>query len=260
MIDIVVIQIGIIILVFSTVLTIYNNEVADKKIYISMTTIPERLKTSYFKKVVENLLGQHTSLNILLNIPHTYKRTGEVYVVPEWITNHSRIVVNRCEDYGPATKILGGLDILKNFDTVIIVDDDLMYRHFFVKELLTTHIESPKDVTCYNTWHEPAWQRQGHKYPLPGGYSGCIGSASIFKQLKSIPQCNGCFPIDDHWLGYAYNQLRVTLRQVKPGIPWDFSINRHDTHPIWHELCNSTNRSRQQALCLNELTSNKLNK
>ena len=36
--------------------------------------------------------------------------------------------ISRCEDYGPGTKLLGSINLLKNFDFVILVDDDHYYH------------------------------------------------------------------------------------------------------------------------------------
>lgn len=228
----------------------------EAPVIISMTTIPERLKTSYFQKVIDTLLRQKPDA-ILLNIPLTYRRTGEFYVLPEWIKDkkkYKKVVVANCQDEGPVTKILGGLDHLPDRATVIIVDDDLKYKEFLVSSLTREHQEKKRNaVTCYNTWKEDAWLRRGQDFRLPGGFSGCVGGARQFKQLAKLPQFKECRLIDDHWLGWAYHELGIPVRSVDETLYWTHSIYFYDGHPPWYELWQNTDRKRQQSLCLSEI-------
>ena len=37
------------------------------------------------------------------------------------------LIIRRCEDYGPGTKIMGSINEIRNFDCVILLDDDHLY-------------------------------------------------------------------------------------------------------------------------------------
>ena len=76
----------------------------DLPLFVTMTTLPERLVSDRFKDVVESILSQKVNA-LLLNIPYETQK-GQTYTVPEWVENHEKIVVNRCEDMGPVTKVL----------------------------------------------------------------------------------------------------------------------------------------------------------
>lgn len=113
-------------------------------IYISLTTVPARLKL--WDSLVQNLkslLEQKTDLDfkVVLNIPYIYKKNNEPYVLPEELINLSqenpRLLINRVEDdKGPIVKILGCLDIASSGEDIIIVCDD---DHVYHEEMLEYH-------------------------------------------------------------------------------------------------------------------------
>jgi hypothetical protein len=101
-----------------------------EKFCISLSSIPSRLQSV---KEVVNSLNQQTikPKKIFLNIPFSYKRFPEIKDIN--LDNLKDIKddnfqVIRCEDYGPGTKLLGSISLFKNFDYVILVDDDHTYH------------------------------------------------------------------------------------------------------------------------------------
>lgn len=87
---------------------------------VSLTSIPSRFK--YLPAIVQQLNRQNVP--VWVNIPHVYNRfPHEEVIIPE-INN---CVINRCKDYGPATKYLGPIDGGCNADNIIVVDDDTAY-------------------------------------------------------------------------------------------------------------------------------------
>ena len=101
------------------------------KIIASMTTLPTRFDK--IKTSIVSILQQVNSLEI--NIPYVCKRTNEEYIIPEWLTQMERVKIYRCEDNGPATKIL---DTLKrhNDKYIFIMDDDTFYQQNIISEML----------------------------------------------------------------------------------------------------------------------------
>tara|TARA_R110001592_G_scaffold357091_1_gene659806 strand:- start:1036 stop:1824 length:789 start_codon:yes stop_codon:yes gene_type:complete len=103
------------------------------------------------KYCIESLLDQSYSDNyeIHINIPHNYKRTGEEYIIPEWLNliTDSRLKIFRTEDCGSITKLLPTLNRTSITDdtTIIVVDDDIVYH----KDLIKEHIKNRKTWPDY---------------------------------------------------------------------------------------------------------------
>jgi hypothetical protein len=116
-----------------------------KRVVASLTTMPDR-----YDKIVKTL----TSLNnqtrkldaIYLGLPEKSKRMGIEYPVPnEEITKLCQIV--KCDDYGPITKLMGGLLSEEDPETIIIsFDDDYMYPENLVESLLKHNEEYPNSA------------------------------------------------------------------------------------------------------------------
>ena len=102
----------------------------QEKFCISLSSIPSRLQS--IKEVVNSLNQQTTKpKKIFLNIPFSYKRFPEIKNINLDILKDIKddnFQVIRCEDYGPGTKLLGSISLFKNFDYVILVDDDHCYH------------------------------------------------------------------------------------------------------------------------------------
>ena len=99
---------------------------------VSLTTIPPRAEM--IKKTLDSIDNQTRKANkIFLNIPRVFKRFPEESCDISYITNlYKNLEIVNCEDFGPGTKLLGSIDKLKNYDYVILVDDD----HIYNKEML----------------------------------------------------------------------------------------------------------------------------
>ena len=109
------------------------------KFIVSFTTSPTRINKC--GPMIHSILDQTRKPDLfLLNIPETFARTGESYVVPKYI--RKSLTVNRIDtDYGPATKILPAVVYLREhagtgtgasaYDPentrIIYLDDDIAY-------------------------------------------------------------------------------------------------------------------------------------
>ncbi len=96
---------------------------------VSLTTLPSRV--SSIEKTIDSIKKQSLKADkIFLNLPYKFKR------FPNYSFNENQISVLeklgieivRCEDYGPSTKLMGSLNHIKDFDCVIILDDDHIYQ------------------------------------------------------------------------------------------------------------------------------------
>jgi len=102
-------------------------------IYVSVSTIPGRLKTIH--KSIDSLINQSLKPDkIFLNIPKKFKRFKEE-IDDSQIQKFPAIVeITRCEDCGPGTKLLGSLKKLEKDSLLILADDDQIYENFMIKK------------------------------------------------------------------------------------------------------------------------------
>lgn len=110
--------------------------VRSQRLVVTLTTIPER--ASGLRTVLRSLLDQSEPADrIILALPER-SRTGEPYPDPERLGLPDGVEVIRCEDLGPATKLLPALH-LEPDAALIVVDDDVIYPRRFLEALLQTH-------------------------------------------------------------------------------------------------------------------------
>ena len=108
---------------------------------ITLTTIPSRLKTDNengFIKCLRSLIAQDYpgKYEIHLNIPNVLKKTGEEYIIPQWLINlidgevgGNKIKIFRTDDHGPLTKLLPTVrrTTIEDNPIIVVCDDDLVY-------------------------------------------------------------------------------------------------------------------------------------
>ncbi|GAQ88820.1 hypothetical protein KFL_004620010, partial [Klebsormidium nitens] len=121
--------------------------VRNAKFVVSMTTSPKRV--AEIGPVIASL--KRNSLQpdlIIVNLPRLFLRTGSTFgALPAFLTSDPAVLVNWCDDFGPATKILGALSLVHDPDTIIIsVDDDIWYPPHHLKKLFLRSVENPGRV------------------------------------------------------------------------------------------------------------------
>jgi hypothetical protein len=118
------------------------------KIILTLTTIPNRLNKDIEGWGVKPVIDRLTSLSypdyeIHFNIPYKNNKSGEEYIIPEWLENYpsDKLKIFRTEDYGSMTKLLPTVERSNNADDIIItLDDDLEYMDGFIEY----HLEKRK--------------------------------------------------------------------------------------------------------------------
>jgi hypothetical protein len=126
-------------------------------VIVTLTTIPSRL--AYRKDVgvlacLNSLIDQDTLIDyeIHMNIPKISNRTGEHYIIPEWLTelsveNPKLKLFTDLEDYGSITKLIPTVQRISDPNTIIIVcDDDLIYHPKMVE--VQVENQSKYENTC----------------------------------------------------------------------------------------------------------------
>jgi len=127
-------------------------------VYISLSTVPKRIGFwDSFSQNLTSLVNQKTEIDykVILNVPKIYNITKEEYVIHEDLLNfqkqNPKLIINRTEDYGPITKIIGAFDISKNPEDILLVcDDDQIYNETMLEYQLKMHRKyNGRYVTCF---------------------------------------------------------------------------------------------------------------
>jgi hypothetical protein len=125
-------------------------------IIVTLTTTPPNFfaLSKYLKRFMEEQTV--TPDRVIVNVPEEYNR--EIFSTDGIRLGiksfDDRIVINRCVDSGPATKILGMLEChtlmseLKDYDTVIVIDDDIIYPPKMIEEYMSMYriVRDPEEV------------------------------------------------------------------------------------------------------------------
>lgn len=96
---------------------------------ISISTIPQRINN--INDVIKSINNQTIKPDkIFLNIPFEYKRFPKEKISDNQISNIilDNVEIVRCKDFGPGTKILGAINNVRNYDFVLLLDDDHVYN------------------------------------------------------------------------------------------------------------------------------------
>lgn len=106
----------------------------DPEVIVSLTTSPKRIDK--IKPLIDIIMNQTLVPDkIVLNLPYVFKRDNSKYSIPDFIKNNPKILINRCEDIGPITKIIPTIKLYmdKPENIIISVDDDTQYNNNFVE-------------------------------------------------------------------------------------------------------------------------------
>jgi hypothetical protein len=147
------------------------------KIIASLTTTPYRIDL-IFPNIISILKQTIHIDSIEINIPYTFKRTGEEYIVPKWLMDLSKNTANdicpirifRTEDYGAATKVAPTLLRHKDSRDAYIwsVDDDFEYPHNMLAVLYREFNHNKKQVISHSSGR---WNYKQTKASVNGYYS-----------------------------------------------------------------------------------------
>ncbi len=94
----------------------------------SLTTIPSRI--DHIRPVLLSALNQTVKIEkVEINIPLVCGRTGEEYLIPDWLIDMRGVEIFRTEDYGPITKIAPTLLRHSSRSDLYVwaIDDDCAY-------------------------------------------------------------------------------------------------------------------------------------
>jgi len=169
-------------------------------IYISISTIPQRLKN--LNQSVESLLKQTRKPDkIFINIPYNYKRFNETIKdnqIPKF--DNSLVEVTRCEDCGPGTKLLGSLNKFEKNSLVILADDDHVYEDYMVEKFFYFYSKAPNNA--YSFYVHPLGN-----FGIGQGADGFAINTNHLTGIKNfydkvVRDYKELFLYDDLWISY----------------------------------------------------------
>ena len=120
---------------------------ADNKVYLSLTTSPQRIP--HLLPLIKAIDLKHIE-KIIVNLPDVFGRDGGRYEIPEGLERHPKVLIHRFgEDLGPASKIIPSLELAEQQKwrgIVISIDDDIAYPTALIHELITAAAWRPEAV------------------------------------------------------------------------------------------------------------------
>ena len=194
-------------------------------IYVSTSTIPQRIKN--LDKSIKSLLNQTKKPDkIFINIPFKYKRFSETIKDDEIPKFDSSVVeITRCEDCGPATKLLGSLDKLEKNSLVVLFDDDHVYENYMIEKFFYFYSKAPNN--SYSFYVHPLGN-----FGIGQGADGFAINTNCLKGIKNfydkvVKDYKELFLHDDLWISYFLYffkknkilSLREHLKKDKDGKP-----------------------------------------
>jgi hypothetical protein len=194
-------------------------------IVVSLTTIPPRLVA--LEKTISSLQNQTRKPDrIILNFPKEYHRFPGVPVPDLTIPG---VEINRCQDFGPATKLLGVLLLnLAPETTIIVVDDDRIYDPGFIQRMMeesdlhpdyaiTEACWSIGEVTAGGITHDNQREPKGLLFSKAGyvdTLAGCCGfvvKRSFFTDVNIFLIAAEAFLVDDIWISGFLTIVKVPI-------------------------------------------------
>ena len=169
-------------------------------VYVSMTTIPERLSSDWFYNNLKKVFLLRGNYKIILNIPWTFKKTGEAYVIPERINKliGKKFSIYRCEDVGPLTKLWAALynKTIPDEAAILICDDDIHYKEDIIKLLYQKYKQNKKRVYCMCT-------------SKLEGFKSFMLNKSLVKPILKFKRPESCFRVDDDFIEVCLKKLNI---------------------------------------------------
>lgn len=196
---------------YNTDYELYNKrkKINNTESYVSMTTIPDRLKTNWFYKNLKDILKYPGKFKLVLNIPQ-YSLKNVKYEIPDDIknleNNNSNFIINRVDkDEGPITKLLPSLrnPNISDDSTIIVIDDDVFYKKY-IFNILSKAVNKYNDSVCIMC--------DGHI--LIEGFKGFAFKKKLLKPLLDFNIPESCKKIDDDVITIFVHHNNIPIKSI----------------------------------------------
>jgi hypothetical protein len=128
---------------------------ARADLIVTLTTIPSRIDR--IGPTIKSLLCQTLPpKDIRVYVPERSRREQAGYIVPAWLAALESIRIVRCDDFGPATKVIPALLTSAPDQGLLVVDDDRLYHPWLVSQM-SALADAHRDVAiAASGWDAPA--------------------------------------------------------------------------------------------------------
>jgi hypothetical protein len=124
-------------------------------VIVTLTTLPSRMDR--IDLTVKSLLRQTLSPAIVrVNVPGWSRRENAPYRIPDWLTSCHSVKIARCDDFGPATKLIPSLLDAAPGQRLLVVDDDRVYHPHFIAQMVAHAEANPGVAIAASGWDAPA--------------------------------------------------------------------------------------------------------
>ena len=197
-----------------------------RPVILSFTTIPERLQksTAIVKDILTNIDGFDY---LVINIPKIYKTFS-------WNVSNKdleelknirdrRLIINRTDDYGPLTKLMGTLQRFPIKDAILIIFDDNFYHHEAFKIIAERQDENTnKSFTYYKYKYNKIDVAQGVDM-----VSFWLPNLENFKHYYNQIKYNKyCFYVDDLIISNYLKEQNIPIEQLQRKWKWVWKIDQ----------------------------------
>ena len=205
-----------------------SKKIKEYNIIFSITTSPKRILL--MEKTINSILNQSVPPTLIrINIPKIFKRTGESYIIPPFISNNPKIRIYEYEeDYGPIMKVLPTIMDYQNDDHTIIIygDDDVLTLPLTIENYLDFMIKDSKSIYCLsginyinNEFINYTDKAILNKVNIVEGFATvCLKSniikTSIIEYYDKIKYNKDCFQSDDLILSNFFAMNNINSYQV----------------------------------------------
>lgn len=121
---------------------------------VTMTTIPSRMPL--IGETLKSLLRQtRAPARIVINVPRFSRREQRGYEIPAYLDRLSSVEIHRCDDWGPATKLIPSLLRFPAGRKIIVADDDRIYPPNLIEDLERASAAHPGCAIGLGGWRVP---------------------------------------------------------------------------------------------------------
>lgn len=206
----------------------------------SLSTSPTRIKT--IAPTIYSLLEQsHPPDCIYVNCPWVFHRTGESFTAEDLAALERLapgvVVINRCDDVGPISKLLPTLALEEAPETLIVIlDDDNRYPYELLARMLQASQEFPDAVHANRVWLFDGGLSIAEGWSGVGIRRGIVDLLKFQDFVYHAIQHHDCYRSDDLVMSYFFRLCNIPVKRCHRPLSSEVlqSIN-DDTHALFKQ-------------------------